>query len=57
MLVAIKDNGTVEPITSQTHEAEFRQWRRNLSPADFEKICAALNASIAVAGSHFSYIF
>ena len=46
MLVAIKDNGTVEPISTQTHEAEFRQWSRNLAPVDFQNICAALNAYI-----------
>jgi hypothetical protein len=33
MLVAIKDNGRVEPITKQTHEFEFSQWMRRLDPA------------------------
>ena len=50
MLVAIKDNGTVEPITSQTHESEFRQWSRNLPSADFQNICVALNEYVDTQG-------
>jgi hypothetical protein len=50
MLVAIKDNGTLEPITHQPHEKEFRQWRRNLTPDDFQNVCTALNQYVDTEG-------
>jgi hypothetical protein len=50
MLVAIKDNGRVEPITRLTHRFEFNQWMRRLAPADFDSLCDALNQYIDTQG-------
>ena len=46
MLVAIKNNGTIEEIDKQTHEFEFTRWMRRLVPADFGCIRDALNQHI-----------
>jgi hypothetical protein len=46
MLVAIRENGNVEPIMNQTHEKHFSQWMRNLQTDDFQHICEALNTYI-----------
>jgi hypothetical protein len=43
MLVRIRDNGKVEPITLQVHDELFREWMTHLAPADFENVCEALN--------------
>lgn len=43
MLVKVRENGKVEPITVQVHHQRFRQWLRHLAPADFQQICDALN--------------
>ena len=50
MLIALKENGTLKYITRQPHESEFRQWRRSLTPVDFENICAALNGYVDTQG-------
>jgi hypothetical protein len=50
MLVAIKENGRVEEIRRQPHEFEFNQWMRRLAPADFQRICDALNEYIETQG-------
>jgi hypothetical protein len=50
MLAAIKDNGTVERISKQPHERQFRQWMRNLAPADFQRSKDALNEYINTTG-------
>lgn len=46
MLVAIKDNARIDEIKRQTHEFEYSQWMRRLNPADFQRICDALNEYI-----------
>src|SRR5438034_10305001 len=46
MLVKILDNGTVEPITTQTHEKRFQQWKQNLDPTDLQGIWDTLNSFI-----------
>jgi hypothetical protein len=43
MLVKVRENGKVEPITVQVHDQRFRQWKMHLAPADFQQICDALN--------------
>jgi hypothetical protein len=50
VLVAIKNSGRVEPITRQTREFEFNHWMRRLAPADFDRICDALNQYIDTQG-------
>ena len=46
MLVAIKDNARIDEIKRQTHEFEYSQWMRRLNPADYQRICDALNEYI-----------
>jgi hypothetical protein len=50
MLVTIRENGKVEPISRQPHHRHFDQWMRNLARTDFEGISEALNAHIETVG-------
>jgi hypothetical protein len=50
MLVKITDGGSVEPITTQAHEADFYRWMRDLAPEDFDRIKDALNEYINTTG-------
>jgi len=50
MLVTIKNDGSVEPITTQARDEHFRQWMRQLPAAQFERISVALNEHIEQQG-------
>jgi hypothetical protein len=46
MLVTIRANGTIEPVTTQTHDRQYRQLTQVLPPTEFQAICDALNEYI-----------
>lgn len=50
MIVRISEGGSVEPITIQAHDWWFRQWMRNLTPAEYQAIVDALNQHINTTG-------
>jgi len=50
MLVTIKNDGSIEPITTQAREDHFRQWMRHLPSVQFDRICVALNEHVEQQG-------
>src|ERR1039457_5912755 len=50
MLARINEDGSVEPITTQVHDWWFRQWMRNMAPADFQRVVNTLNEHINTTG-------
>jgi len=46
MLVTIRGDGRVEPVSTQTHESVFRNWTQALSLRAFQGICNAVNEYI-----------
>jgi hypothetical protein len=50
MLVRITEGGLLEPITAQVHDRNFRQWMRQMTPDDFQRVTDALNEHINTTG-------
>jgi hypothetical protein len=46
MIVRIRGNGRVEPVSTQTHESVFRNWTQALPSTAFQSICNAVNEYI-----------
>jgi hypothetical protein len=46
MLVTIQADGKIEPVTTQTHDRQYRNLTQVLSPTEFQDICDALNEYI-----------
>ncbi len=51
MLIKIRGNGKVEPVTTQPHECIFHNWTQSLSPTEFQGICDTLNDFLNHKGS------
>jgi hypothetical protein len=46
MIVTIREDGKVEPVSSQSHESVFRKWTQGLPSTTFQGICNAVNEYI-----------
>jgi hypothetical protein len=51
MLVRIKNNSSVDAISTQARDEHFRQWMRQLPAYRFDQICDALNEYIEHQGN------